>query len=137
MPLRWLRPLLQQRNRRHEHEQATKRANNGRARRQVAVEGPVQTANPPQPRNDPAKQQPRARAARQIDAANRRHDQITEYKKYSGDSDKDSHDQPKAGVKQKVPPSHPQSFLVGAIAIKRDEQKISAQNEMENADRDK
>src|SRR5204863_8538885 len=117
-PLRWLRPLLQQRNRRHEHEQATKRANDGRTRRQVSVKGPEQAADSSERRNDPAKQQPRAGTARQIDAANRRHDQITEYKKYSGDSDKDSHDQSKAGVKQKVPPSHPQSFPVGAIAIK-------------------
>ena len=74
---------------------------------------------------------------RQIDSANRRHNQITEDEQNAGDADETRHDQTEDRVKEKIPPAHAQTFFVSRIAIEGDEQKISAQNEMENTDDDK
>ena len=75
--------------------------------------------------------------ASEIDPANGGHDQIAENKQHAGDANEAGHDEPEKRVKQKIPPAHAQAVLVGAVAIKGDEQERLAQGEMNDADEEK
>ena len=76
-------------------------------------------------------------SCRQIDSANRWDNQITKDEQNAGDANEACHHQTEDGVEEKIPPTHTQTFLVSRIAIERNQQKISAQTEMEHADSDK
>ena len=96
-----------------------------------------QPGDPAEQRDDPADEQTVAKRSREIDPADRGHDQITENKQHAGDANEAGHDQTEKRVKQKIPPAHAQAVLVGAVAIEGDEEKRLAQGEMNDADEEK
>jgi hypothetical protein len=74
---------------------------------------------------------------REIDSTNRWDNQITKNEQNAGDANEACHHQAENSVEEKIPPTHTQTFLVSRIAIERNQQKISAQTEMEDADNGK
>src|SRR5947207_397908 len=123
-----------QSNKRNDNQKHAEGADDRRARRQVPVERQKQTGDAADERDDPADEQPVANAPREIDSTNCRHNQVTEDQQHTGDPDKTCHDQTEDGVKQKVPPTHAQAFLVGPVSIERYEEKVFAQDKMKNSD---
>ena len=53
----------------------------------------------------------------EIDTANRRDDQITEDEQDICNPDEARHDQTKNGIEEKIPPAHPETLLISAIAV--------------------
>ena len=73
----------------------------------------------------------------EVNPADRGHNQVTENKEHTRDPDKARHDQTKEGVKEKVPPAHAQAALIGQVALERNHEKRTPENEMRRADEEK
>src|SRR5213078_67340 len=81
-------------------------------------------------------QEPHRNATCQSDGANGGHNQVTEHEQDPGDADEDRHHDAERRVKEKDPPPHTPFADVGFFALERDEQKISSENKMDDADHD-
>src|SRR5437763_1264720 len=86
-------------------------------------------------RNNPADKQSIPDSVREIDSTNGRHNQITENQKDPSDSHETCYHETENSIKKKIPPAHAQPFLVGAVAIVRNEQEVFAANKMEDHER--
>jgi len=126
--------MLPQREKWNEDQQCTERADDRCARGQVPPEGEKQTSDSAEPRDHPSDEQAVTDSRREVDSTNRWDNQITKNKQNAGDANEACHHQTENGVEEKIPPTHTQTFLVSRIAIERNQQKISAQTEMEDTD---
>src|SRR5581483_3225329 len=110
-------PTFPQANARNHDQKCAERANNRGPRGQVPPVGEKESGDSPNQCNDPANQQTIAELLREINSANRRHDQVAEDQKHARNPDEARDDESEQGVKQEIPPANAQSFLVSTFAV--------------------
>src|SRR5262249_21611994 len=122
---------------RRPQQQDTQQANDGGADGKIGLDGNEDAANAPKGGDPPSDTQARGQGIGQINAADRRDDQIGENEQDPTDVHKARHHQPEECVEQKVPPPYGQSFLMRLLQFVGNGQKFFPKEEVDDANQRK